>query len=425
MSERGKTIVISLVSQQAAPNAMFLKHRKMRQMDDFHILVTTQKMERYGRSQNLISTIFGGSFREREDFVRLELSDTDINNVESIRTKVKEIVETYAREKGARQVILHATGGTKMMAMAAWWGCMGLEGEGIEVLLKYIPEGESRILSIGSAGRSLDEELLGRDSALTVEEYLGVYGIEVENKDPVWSDRRRVFCDDRTKARRMLELFMDSSLEEDVAAFVKNAVDFRHDKKTVSWDEWGETDRRILGRLNFEANRVFKKEEIRWLSGEWLEEYVADLLEDLRTEDQEISPIYKGVRVKYPQKGTAGTGVGDTGTDNEIDVMFIRRNTLYVFECKSALKDEQGENLFNDSIYKLQALRHRFGLTPRMVFVTPDQGMFEAGGENIRSKWKKRADDFGVMLITRKELVDKERFRAALRLAGDTGRESR
>lgn len=84
-------------------------------------------------------------------------------------------------------------------------------------------------------------------------------------------------------------------------------------------------------------------DEIDYLTGGWFEEYVYFTL--LRA----LSPqeIALGVRISRP-------GIDH---DNELDVVFIKANTLFVVECKTGVATD---HLFNEIVYKASALKQTF-----------------------------------------------------------------
>lgn len=84
-------------------------------------------------------------------------------------------------------------------------------------------------------------------------------------------------------------------------------------------------------------------DEIDYLTGGWFEEYVYHTLA------QAVAPqeIALGVRISHP----------GTEHDNELDVVFIKANTLFVVECKTGVATD---HLFNEIVYKACALKETF-----------------------------------------------------------------
>ena len=82
-------------------------------------------------------------------------------------------------------------------------------------------------------------------------------------------------------------------------------------------------------------------DEIDYLTGGWFEEWVYHTL--LRLVDPQ--QIALSVRISRPGAGQH---------DNELDVVFIKANTLFVVECKTGVASD---HLFNEIVYKACALK--------------------------------------------------------------------
>ena len=98
----------------------------------------------------------------------------------------------------------------------------------------------------------------------------------------------------------------------------------------------------LLRRLRFEPEVAgqLSRAEVDYLTGGWLEEYV-----------------YHVVCHKFrPDQAAIGVQISRPGVphDNELDVVFIRNNQLFVVECKTGI---QSVHMFNEIVYKATALR--------------------------------------------------------------------
>lgn len=82
------------------------------------------------------------------------------------------------------------------------------------------------------------------------------------------------------------------------------------------------------------------KQDVDFLTGGWFEEYC----------------YYRALREFNPEEALIGVHIARPGVehDNELDVIFIKENTLYVIECKSGIGSKK---LFNEIIYKACALK--------------------------------------------------------------------
>ena len=83
--------------------------------------------------------------------------------------------------------------------------------------------------------------------------------------------------------------------------------------------------------------------EVDYLTGGWFEEYV----------------YYTLLRLVSPQQIAIGVRIARPGTqhNNELDVVFIKANTLFVVECKTGVASD---HMFNEIVYKASALKESF-----------------------------------------------------------------
>lgn len=98
----------------------------------------------------------------------------------------------------------------------------------------------------------------------------------------------------------------------------------------------------FLNHINFvpEKKGVLNKQELEYLTGGWFEEYVYFLIAKyIKPQDMAI-----GVRISR----------NSVRHDNELDVVFMKGNKLFVIECKTGV---QTERLFNEVVYKVCAIR--------------------------------------------------------------------
>lgn len=87
-------------------------------------------------------------------------------------------------------------------------------------------------------------------------------------------------------------------------------------------------------------------ENVQFIKGGWLEEFVFQQLQCMNPHD-----IRLNVKVSWKNKGSE-----KRETKNEFDIMLIRKNQLFIFECKSGKKAM-------DDIHRLEALREIVGGT--------------------------------------------------------------
>jgi hypothetical protein len=78
----------------------------------------------------------------------------------------------------------------------------------------------------------------------------------------------------------------------------------------------------------------------------------------LRDNFSEITDLKMSVERNHKNKGK--------NTNNELDIAFTYKNTLYITENKI---DALYENKLNDYIYKLHSISNKFGLRPKCIFL--------------------------------------------------------
>lgn len=85
---------------------------------------------------------------------------------------------------------------------------------------------------------------------------------------------------------------------------------------------------------------MLQPDEVDYLTGGWFEEYV----------------FYTLLRLVAPQQMAIGVRIARPGMqhNNELDVVFIKANTLFVVECKTGVATD---HLFNEIVYKASALK--------------------------------------------------------------------
>lgn len=101
----------------------------------------------------------------------------------------------------------------------------------------------------------------------------------------------------------------------------------------------------LLNAIGFvpREKEMLQPAEVDYLTGGWFEEYVYYTLQRLVAPQQ----IAIGVRIARP----------GTQHNNELDVVFIKANTLFVVECKTGVASD---HMFNEIVYKASALKESF-----------------------------------------------------------------
>ncbi|MEW5762651.1 MAG: DUF1887 family CARF protein [Bacillota bacterium] len=271
--------------------------------------------------------------------------------------------------------VVNFTGGTKCMAVGAYLaaveaGCAGLyvDTEN-ERLLWYHPDG--RMVSEPFALQRVDVPL-----------YLKAYGLTVSQHGHPERARRLAPLLDLILAFWPRCVPRLEEWTQEVKENKKNAV-----LRLVEGP--GLFEERFLGSLaeNGLLERTangFRPTDggVRFLTGEWLELLVYHLLRR-RPGGRERGFDHVWWQVKL------------AGVENELDVAATGRGRLVVIECKSG--DPGGQ----DTLNRLQALRHRLGLFARLCFVT------SRPADGVPGAFRERAREYGIRdFIARENLLD-------------------
>ena len=112
------------------------------------------------------------------------------------------------------------------------------------------------------------------------------------------------------------------------------------------------------------AQKAPRPELRRYLGGEWFEEYVyLRIKRDFKLRDEDIAKSVKICRLS------------STSNDNELDVVFVKDNALYVIECKVSMTGygKEPKSVVDEYLYKLAAISKDFGLRVNSYIFTLHQ----------------------------------------------------
>jgi len=147
----------------------------------------------------------------------------------------------------------------------------------------------------------------------------------------------------------------------------------------------------FLDRIGFHAEKENKlsKYECRYLSGDWLEEYLFYFIKD---------------RFDIPESAIGLSLIVEKGdATNEFDVLLMKNNRIYLFECKTSiyLDSEESQTFIGETIYKSDSLRNKLGLFAQTTVVT----LSDLGKSKLEAHLK-RADASKVKLIGRSAFLN-------------------
>ncbi|MGV8145513.1 MAG: Card1-like endonuclease domain-containing protein [Alkaliphilus sp.] len=373
-------ILVSLVSGQTLQNIIFIKQmiKNEVQISDY-IFVTTEKMEKEKKVEHTINACG----IEKSKVKRILVEEDKIEGIYKrleLELKVKDT-----------DYLVNITGGTKTMAIAVYEffkrGCS--DGSSIY----YLPMGEQEYRLI----YPLRKEHIRIDWELDLLTYTRAHGLTVENEKKVVLAR-----DKEGRAEFFFRKYTEQGFDVSIIKNIKEKS--RRNNKFVKLDVKEkflyETERQEVSKfisdfgIELEQQGHLSKYEAEYISSSWFEEFVYFKIKKLLMlrDDQ----IWIGAQV-----------IGEKGAKNEIDVMFVYNNRLGIVECKTDLGDEEG-TIISDSLYKLQAIKKRFGAQCRsFLCYTSSLRKGNDASLGIKDRYANRASSMGIELVDR-ELLRKE-----------------
>lgn len=238
-------------------------------------------------------------------------------------------------------VCLNVTGGTKLMALAAYEAfaekdktIIYCNTEKNEIIYLF-PELKTEPLKLN----------------LSIEDYLNAYGyvlLEAKSQD-VKDNYIDLFTHlYEQKLIKKFTVFLDNYRSQSAADSNLKTFNDRKDKifsvqKTVS------------AVLLFVKDKKYKFNDDRFLKGEWLEYFVQWSLKK-----QNVTPEV-GVKIK-----------SSSNVENEIDIMFIKNYQLNLISCKSGRRNDP-----NKDIYEIETLRNIAGGTFGKAFLVTAASLTE------------------------------------------------
>ncbi len=355
-------ILVTLLGEQTIPNILFIKEMQSHKKIDRYIFISTEQMKK----RNILPRIMESAHLESN-----ECSEILVNEYSLFDFKKKLDECQFADED---KFIVNITGGTKLMAIGAY---------------NYFSHKDSEIFYVqikGNTYRKIHPEVKKRESDLEyrikLKDYLSAYGISIRKYQdkPILSIK---------KAEHILHKMINKDYSQ-ILHFLRT----KRESRSVPIDR---DLREFLGELGFDnLHQDIEKEYTRLLTGGWFEEYVYLLLKEklILNEDEIMLSV-------------------DLKINNEIDVLFVRNNSIYLVECKTGLKDGK-RSLLSDTIYKINSISKQFGLRVRSIIFTIDPLIRDKKG-NIKCDYKKKMEIFSTDIIDRDILLDEQKLNYELK----------
>ncbi len=358
-------IIVSLVSEQSAPNIMFIK--QFGEQADKFLFISTPDMESKGKSYAIVKA------------AGIELEKTDIiqvapNSFEDVPLKLGD--NEFISD--CDEFLVNLTLGTKMMALGAYDFFSRHDNSKIF----YVPFGFNGYKEIFP---NIGKEVLF-ESKVSITEYLDSYGI------PVKSTGKADF--DEQLANKFFIAFlnfqeMDFNILEQIRklrnGYIENGIK-TPSKKKIYISSINGLDL-LLANLNFKPKQdgILSSSEMKYLTGGWFEEWVYYKLKSkLNLFDNEIAI---GVHTHI-------------AADNDLDIVIMLSNEIHIIECKTRVD----EYLAETTIYKSGALNDKFGKNAHSYIFTLSNLRDDNG--IIKEKFRKRAEQQKIIVADKEDLTN-------------------
>ena len=202
---------------------------------------------------------------------------------------------------------------------------------------------------------------------------------------------------------RITNKLRNDNLRLDHKLYVNEIKEFNDKEKDERYNfdnfDWvGE----LFKSLHFKLGEYLLKRDIDFITGGWFEEYVYYIVKQLISNHKNCLKLGIGLNPNSKNQENAARYF----TNNDLDVVFVHNNELYVVECKSGGMD--ANDLYNKTVYLASALKKYFGLSVKSVLCT----LSEMG-----SNKKEKSEILGVIPIDRENFNLKGRFKEILNLS--------
>ena len=247
--------------------------------------------------------------------VALGRKEGSVRRIVVANDNYKEILDALRAEQLSDSVeyVVNITGGTKTMSLAVHeYFCQ------FNASFVYVPIGKNSYYDFST------DQTNSLDYRVSLNEYFTLYGLAYDYDNDLICDAQRPF--NLFNEQKMSNFYLTEELRY--------------------------------------AQKAPRPELRRYLGGEWFEEYVyLRIKRDFKLRDEDIAKSVKICRLS------------STSNDNELDVVFVRDNALYVIECKVSMTGygKDPKSVVDEYLYKLAAISKDFGLRVNSYIFTLHQ----------------------------------------------------
>lgn len=302
-----KDIFVTLVSEQTIPNLQYIK-----ELGPFkqYIFVSTEKMESKKMTQNIITAAA----------IKVSIVKILKVNEENYHSIIKQLES--CNFDSSSEIIVNCTLGTKIMSIAIFEYFRNKSN----ATIYYTPIGTNKYMEVLKPENSHNFS-----NKASVDEYFACYGIQI-SKTATCLHKKEL-------ASKILGIFLNFKSEQ--YEIVDRLREYRNKGIDI---QIVKGLKQFLDNLSYPTggNGKLSKQDVKYLTGGWFEEWTYYHIKEKYSLDYD--QIALGVEVKAI-------------ATNDLDVVFLLNNDLYVIECKTTL----GKELEQPTIYKSGALIDKFG----------------------------------------------------------------
>ena len=380
-------VLVSLIGDQTAPNIFVIRDERFRDVDR-HLFISTEQMQRKGRVAQIRQALDLPEERVRVAIVPADELGGILGALDALRLDP------------ADDYHLNLTSGTKIMSVGLY---AFFTKKPFRSTIFYVPMGRRRYREIYPLADGPEYELTHQ---INLQEYLGSYGILLQSDG---LNPKSGFPFGYTDQIRQWYLEADRGFTREGRPFHYYAQAVRErlnrqrkEGKMAEAIKWSDTPRLgdFLEEIGFAAETagLLNRREIDYLTGGWFEEWAYELI---RTQ-LGLPPGAIGTGVEILQDRLVGKYA-----NNEFDLVFFYRDTLYVVECKSGMgfRFKETRELFENTVYRLAALRWVFGRNVHASVLTLSDRLREGRQRKRKKVFAERAALMNISLLDRDDLA--------------------
>jgi hypothetical protein len=363
------TLLVTLISDQTIPNVQFIKDKQ--DENTCFLFVSTQKMEEKGVKSWITKVCNIGE----DKTITIVVDQFSLNDIEN---KLNELnYDDYDK------LIVNVTGGTKIMSHAVTEFFKEFAAE-----IYYLTGVGNTILQVHPKTKQSVRLLTNQ---INLDEYIRSHGFEM--REGKFSGISFEYT------RQFFDLFL--TVENCYSSVFVKLRELRNEGKKKYNVNTVERLSDFLNEIKFPLSnintQIIIRSEIKYLTGEWFEEYIYYRIK------QELNLADENIKI--------GVTLSKNNTENEFDVTFLYKGNLYTIECKTSIINNEN-NLMLETIYKATALQKNLGLYSKSNIFT----LSSKENKEVKEAHLERGKLFNVDVFCREDIIHCESIIQLLRI---------